>query len=66
MVASSNYEQYTPFSRAIPLDPEGFQSSEEESELHSPVFEHTLAAFLPMERASISRSLHSSAHLSTS
>jgi len=65
MVASANYEQYTPFPRAILLDTEGFQSSEEESELHSPVFEHTLATFLPMECAYIRRSIHSSAHLST-
>jgi hypothetical protein len=65
MVASANYEQYTPFPSTIPLDPDGFQSSEEESELHSPIFEHTLATFLPMECASIRRSLHSSIQLST-
>ncbi|KAI9508507.1 hypothetical protein F5148DRAFT_890384 [Russula earlei] len=49
MVASLNNEQYTPFSRASPPEPEGFQSSEDDSELHSPVFEHPLAAFLPTE-----------------
>ncbi|KAF8267650.1 hypothetical protein EI94DRAFT_1700825 [Lactarius quietus] len=50
MVASANYEQYSPFRRGvIPLELEGFQSSEEESELHSPVFDQPLTAFLPTE-----------------
>ena len=59
MVASANYEQYSPFPRLrgdVPLELEGFQSSEEESELHSPVFDHPLTAFLPTERAFITRS----------
>lgn len=51
MVASFNYDQYTPFPRPAlrEPEPEGFQSSEEESEPHSPLFEQPLAAFLPME-----------------
>lgn len=50
MVASANYEQYSPFrGSVIPLELEGFQSSEEESELHSPVFDQPLTAFLPTE-----------------
>ncbi|KAI9437449.1 hypothetical protein H4582DRAFT_2057821 [Lactarius indigo] len=40
----------TPFPRGvIPLELEGCQSSEEESELHSPFFDQPLAAFLPTE-----------------
>ena len=65
MVASLNYDQYTPFPRALPIEPEGFQSSEEDSEPQSPLFEQPLAASLPMECASISRSIPSSAHLSS-
>ncbi|KAH8995196.1 hypothetical protein EDB86DRAFT_3077673 [Lactarius hatsudake] len=50
MVASSNNEQYSPFPRGvIPFELEGCQSSEEESELHSPFFDQPLAAFLPTE-----------------
>ncbi|KAI0291612.1 hypothetical protein B0F90DRAFT_1671449, partial [Multifurca ochricompacta] len=52
MVTSSIHEQYTPFPypRPIPLEYyEGFQSSEEESELHYPPFEQQFTAFLPME-----------------
>ncbi|KAI0266953.1 hypothetical protein BC834DRAFT_87541 [Gloeopeniophorella convolvens] len=49
MVASSNYEQYTPFPRGVALESEGFQSSEEESELHSPDLEQPLTAFIPIE-----------------
>jgi hypothetical protein len=57
MVASANYEQYSPFrGGVIPLELEGFQSSEEESELHSPVFDQPLTTFLPTERAFIFRS----------
>jgi hypothetical protein len=56
MVASSNYEQCTPFTRSAPLEPEGFQSSEEESEILSPVFDQPRTAFLPMGCAFISRS----------
>ncbi|KAH9020844.1 hypothetical protein EDB85DRAFT_1895962 [Lactarius pseudohatsudake] len=50
MVASSNHEQYSPFPRGvIPFELEGCQSSEEESELHSPFFDQPLADFLPTE-----------------
>jgi hypothetical protein len=56
MVASSNYEQYTPFTRVAPLEPEGFQSSEEESDILSPIFDQPRTAFLPMGCAFISRS----------
>ncbi|KAH9969311.1 hypothetical protein BGW80DRAFT_1335542 [Lactifluus volemus] len=51
MVASSNHEQYTPFPRVTPFEPEGFQSSasEAESEILSPVFDQPRTAFLPMD-----------------
>jgi hypothetical protein len=49
MVTSFNDDQYTPFPRPGPPELEGFQSSEEESEPHSPLFEQPFAAFLPME-----------------
>ncbi|KAI9455242.1 hypothetical protein BJY52DRAFT_1280837 [Lactarius psammicola] len=50
MVASSNYEQYSPFPKGVvPPELEGCQSSEEESELHSPFFDQPLTAFLPTE-----------------
>ena len=62
MVTSRNYEQYTPIPRAV--EPKGYPSSEEESELHSPLLEEPLAASLPMECTSISRSIRCSAHLS--
>ena len=52
MVASFDCDQYTPIPRPGPPEPEGFQSSEEESEPHSPFFEQPLAAFLPTECAS--------------
>ena len=55
MVASANYEQYSPFrGSVIPLKPEGFPSSEEELELHSLVFDQLFTAFLPTERKLIS------------
>ncbi|KAI0929798.1 hypothetical protein AcV5_006666 [Taiwanofungus camphoratus] len=38
MVASANGEVYTPFAR-VPIIEEGFQSSEDGSELHSPAYE---------------------------
>jgi hypothetical protein len=58
MVASSNHEQYTPFPRVTPFEPEGFQSSasEAESEILSPVFDQPRTAFLPMDCAFTSRS----------
>lgn len=67
MVARASYEQYSLFpSGVVPPELEGFQSSEEESELHSPVFDQPLTAFLPTERAFITRSpccFHNPAHL---
>ena len=57
MVASANYEQYSSFrGSVIPPELEGFQLGEEESELHSLVFDQPVTAFLPTERELISRS----------
>ncbi|KAI0058726.1 hypothetical protein BV25DRAFT_1810152 [Artomyces pyxidatus] len=49
MVASTNNELYTPFPRGITLE-EGFQSSEEGSDLHSPVFEQSFSHFASESR----------------
>ncbi|TFY79931.1 hypothetical protein EWM64_g4083 [Hericium alpestre] len=49
MVASVNDELYTPFPRITHID-EGFQSSEEGSELHSPIFEQPFLHLSPAAR----------------
>ena len=43
MVASSNGDIYTPFARPMTVMEEGVQSSEEGSDLHSPIFEPSYA-----------------------
>ncbi|TFY66432.1 hypothetical protein EVG20_g4654 [Dentipellis fragilis] len=63
MVASVNDDLYTPFPRV--LTDEGFQSSEEGSELHSPVFDQPFNHFSPAARYHSTSAVHQLPTLAT-